>query len=179
MLRCSAPIELASRSQQEGSAIAATLNPPMNVTVPASSTGTVHVAWTASVTGPGAVAPTGNYAERKAGGPAWVPACDSSPSALVAATDRDDTVPADGDYTYRVTAVYHSWTATSDTSRASTPSPMAPATSTLTFPGAGPYSDAGWTHSSGATRRIQPLRSSFARAGSLPLVRWSRGPALL
>ena len=96
-----------------GSATAATLNAPTNVTVPASSTGTVHVAWTASATGPDAVAPTGYYAEREAGGPAWVPARDFSLSALGAATDCDDTVPADGDYAYRVTAVYHSWTATS------------------------------------------------------------------
>ena len=35
------------------------------------------------------------------------------PSSLETDTDCDDTVTADGDYTYRVTAVYNSWTATS------------------------------------------------------------------
>ena len=128
-----------------GSASTGTLNPPTNVTVPASSTGTVHVAWTASVTGPGAIAPTGYYAERNAGGPAWAPACDSSPSALVSATDCDDTVSADGDYTYRVTAVYHSWTATSaPSSSVHVVTDSTPPTSTISFPGAGPYSETGW-----------------------------------
>ena len=40
-----------------GTTFTGTLNPPTSLTVPASSTGTVHVAWTGSVTGPGAIAP--------------------------------------------------------------------------------------------------------------------------
>ena len=100
----------------------------------------------ASVAGPGAIAPTGYYAERKAGGPAWAPACDSSPSALVGATDCDDTVSADGDCIYRVTAVYRCVDGDErhELSAVHVVVDSAPPTSTISFPGAGPYSEAGW-----------------------------------
>ena len=99
-----------------GDATVGTLNPATDVTVPASSTGTVHVSWTAAAAGPNAIAPVGYHVERSAGGPAWVSVCASTPSASIDATSCDDTIAAAGDYTYRVTAVYHSWTATSATS---------------------------------------------------------------
>ncbi len=95
-----------------GSANAGSLNAPTNVTVPATSSGTVHVTWTASVTGAGFATPTGYYVERN-GGSGWTAACSSSPSSLVSGTSCDDTVSVDGDYFYRATAVFNSWTATS------------------------------------------------------------------
>ncbi len=96
-----------------GSAAAGTLNAPTNVTVPSTSSGLVHVTWTASVVGGGAVAPGGYYVERNGGGASWVAACGTGPGSTVAGTSCDDTITFDGDYTYRVIAVYHSWTATS------------------------------------------------------------------
>jgi hypothetical protein len=100
-----------------GSANAGSLNPPTNVTVPGTSSGTVHVTWTASVTGPGFATPDGYYAERNDGS-SWSPACGTSPTSLETGTSCDDTISVDGSYTYRVTAVYHSWTAMSTASNA-------------------------------------------------------------
>jgi hypothetical protein len=128
-----------------GTASAGTLNPPTGVTVPATSNGNVHVTWTGSVVGNSAVAPTGYYVQRN-GGSGWVAACDSTPSSLVTGTSCDDAITVDGDYFYRATAVFHSWTARSDQSATSVhivTDTIAP-TSAITFPTASPYNSAGW-----------------------------------
>ena len=91
------------------SAAVGTLNPPTGVTVPETSTGTVTVSWTASVASPPAVAPTGYYVERLSG--ATPSAACGTDSTLVSGTSCDDTAVADGTYTYRLTAVFRSWTA--------------------------------------------------------------------
>jgi hypothetical protein len=76
------------------------------VTVPAFSTASVTVTW-ATVTAPGGGAVEGYYVERLTGAtPA--PACSSSPTTLVAGPSCTDTAAA-GTYTYRVTAVFQSW----------------------------------------------------------------------
>lgn len=86
-----------------------TLAPPTNVSVPATSTPDVSVSWTASA---GAVTPTGYYVTRITGSTS-LPACGSSPAALIAATAcTDASVPA-GTYKYVVTAVRLSWSADS------------------------------------------------------------------
>jgi trimeric autotransporter adhesin len=94
-----------------------TLAPPTAVTaVPGSST--VSVSWVAT-SAPGGGPITGYYVQRLLGSTAS-PACGSSPSALLptAATSCNDTSVSIGTYTYTVTAVLHSWTATSAPSSA-------------------------------------------------------------
>ena len=95
-----------------GSANVGSLNPPTDVTVPATSTGTVHVTWTASGTSGGGVTPNGYYVERNDGS-SWSPACGSSPASLVSGTGCDDTVTVAATTPTASMAVYHSWTATS------------------------------------------------------------------
>ncbi|MCU1565290.1 MAG: fibronectin type protein, partial [Pseudarthrobacter sp.] len=87
----------------------ATLLPPTNVQVPASSNSSVTVSWTASL---GAIVPTGYYVTRLTGSTAMA-ACGSSPSALVASASCTDTSVPEGTHRYLVTAVYRSWTAVS------------------------------------------------------------------
>src|SRR5690349_24967747 len=65
----------------------ATLLPPTNVSVPATSNSSVVVSWTAST---GAIVPTGYYVTRLTGTTA-IAACGSSPSAPIAATSCTDT----------------------------------------------------------------------------------------
>jgi hypothetical protein len=92
-----------------------TLNAPTNVSVPATASETVHVSWTGSTLGGGTPA-SGYYVTRiKNGDSSNSNACGTSPSSLTssAATSCDDTGVPDGTYHYTVTAVYHSWTATS------------------------------------------------------------------
>lgn len=89
--------------------VVGTLAAPTNVSVPATSTPDVSVSWTASA---GAVTPTGYYVTRITGSTS-LPACGSSPAALIAATScTDASVPA-GTYKYVVTAVRLSWSAAS------------------------------------------------------------------
>lgn len=90
-------------------AAVATLAPPTNVTVPGNSTSSVPVAWTASA---GPTAPTGYYVTRITGATS-MPACGSSPAALVTGTSCTDSSAPEGTYTYVVTAVHRSWTAVS------------------------------------------------------------------
>lgn len=94
-----------------GSATMGTLQPPANVSVPGSSTGTVHVSWTAAV---GTPKPTGYYVTRtKAADGTTAAACGTSKTATTAGTSCDDlTVPV-GTYQYTVTSVYRTWTAAS------------------------------------------------------------------
>jgi hypothetical protein len=91
-----------------GSATTATLNPPTTVTVPAHSDGTVHITWAASA---GTPTPTGYYVERGSAA-----ACGTSSTATIAGTSCDDLSVSAGTYSYTVTAVYHTWTATSASS---------------------------------------------------------------
>jgi hypothetical protein len=86
-----------------------TLLPPTNVSVPATSSSSVAVSWTAS---PGAIVPTGYYVTRLTGTTA-IAACGSSPTALIASTSCTDTSVPEGTHRYLVTAVYRSWTAAS------------------------------------------------------------------
>lgn len=90
-------------------AVTGTLAAPTNVTVPANSSPSVSVAWTASA---GTLAPSGYYVTRTTGG-TTAAACGSSPAALVAGTSCADAGVPLGAYTYTVTAVYRSWTAVS------------------------------------------------------------------
>ena len=97
-----------------GAAATGTLNPPTSVNAGPASGITVPVTWTASATGGGAVAPQGYYVTRTPSPSGTsVDVCGSSPSSLLPATPtscNDTTVP-NGSYTYTVTAVYHSWSA--------------------------------------------------------------------
>ncbi len=61
------------------------------------------------------LAPAGYYVQRFPGG---IDACGTSAASLTASTSCNDTVPADGTYTYRATAVYSTWTAVSAASNA-------------------------------------------------------------
>jgi hypothetical protein len=90
----------------------ATLLPPTNVSVPATSSSSVAIGWTAS---PGAIDPMGYYVTRLTG-TAALAACGSSPSGLIASTSCTDTSVPEGTHRYLVTAVYRSWTAASTVS---------------------------------------------------------------
>lgn len=124
-------------TQGSGSASAATatLDAPANVTASASGSD-VTVAWT-GVTGPGANAVTGYYVIRYTGATSTA-ACGSSPVALLPATPATcvDSAP-DGTHTYRVVAVFHSWTAMSDPSDEVTISADATAPTVLSIDRAG------------------------------------------
>lgn len=80
--------------------------PGSSVVVPPFSAGTVVVTWSA-VTAPGGNAVDGYYVERTAGA-TTVAACATSPAALTTDLFCNDVAPA-GSYTYRVTAVFRSW----------------------------------------------------------------------
>ena len=94
------------------SATLGTLQPPTNLVVPATSSGTVNLSWTASV---GALVPTGYFATRTATstGSTAVAACGTSLTSTLTTVSCDDSGVLTGTYTYTVTAVYKSWTATS------------------------------------------------------------------
>ena len=94
-----------------GSATTGTLSPPTNV-APTNTNGssTVHLTWTAST---GTTIPTGYFVTRSSG--AAAAACGSL-AAPIASTGCNDTGTPDGTYSYTVTAVYRSWTATSTSS---------------------------------------------------------------
>jgi hypothetical protein len=92
-----------------------TLNPPTNVlATSAAATGIVSVTWIPSVTGSGAVIPTGYFVERtNIATSATAYACGSSATTLVSSCSGSsaDSGIDDGEYTYSVTAVHRSWTA--------------------------------------------------------------------
>lgn len=103
-----------------GSAAASvgTLNPPVIGTTaqPVQGVGTLRVNWSAST---GTPAPTGYYVQRFVGSMLDGPACGSSPAELVAGPSCDDDgLTASGPYSYKVTAVFRSWTAPSAASNA-------------------------------------------------------------
>jgi hypothetical protein len=90
------------------------LGAPRNVTVPATSTGTVAVNWSPPSGGPSSVS---YYVTRKIGTTS-VAACGTSASNTITATSCTDTVTANGSYTYSVTAVFYKWTTASAASSA-------------------------------------------------------------
>ncbi len=102
-----------------GSSTAATgtLAGPVDVTVPETSIPDVPVSWTAGVNDDPV---DGYYVTRYQFSvntePVFVPACSSSPTQLITLTSCTDTGLPDGNYTYRVTAVFRTWTATSQSS---------------------------------------------------------------
>ena len=103
-----------------------TLTMPTSVTATATpGSGTVPVGWGAS-SGPGGATIGGYYVQRFVGTTPSA-ACGTSSIALLpaAATGCNDTGVASGTYTYKVTAVFHSWTATSAASTSATVNPVA------------------------------------------------------
>jgi hypothetical protein len=90
-------------------AAVATLAPPTNVTVPATSNSNVAVSWTAST---GTPAPTGYYVTRITGATSML-ACGSSPAAPITGTSCTDASVPEATHRYVVTAVHRSWTAAS------------------------------------------------------------------
>ncbi|WP_369374129.1 ice-binding family protein [Promicromonospora sp. Populi] len=90
-------------------ATTSTLSAPVDVTVPVTSSGEIPVSWTQ---GDGGVQPAGDYVARS-DGDTTVPACESSPTSLVAEDSCTDADVPVGEHTYVVTAVYASWTALS------------------------------------------------------------------
>jgi hypothetical protein len=97
---------------QSGSGVASAttgmLAPPTSVAVPATSGPDVTVSWAASA---GPLSPTGYYVTSTLGAVTSA-ACGTSPATLVAAGPCTDTVTVSGAYSYSVTAVYRTWTAT-------------------------------------------------------------------
>jgi hypothetical protein len=95
-----------------GSATTGTLDAPTGVgTTYTSGSSTVDVSWT-GVTPPSGGGTFGYYVVRFVGStPA--PACNTSPTVLTASVTCSDTSVTAGTYTYKVTAVYNSFTATS------------------------------------------------------------------
>lgn len=99
---------------------------PSSVTATVSAgSATVSTAWVAT-SGPGGAAIDGYYVRRFSGSTPS-PACGTSPSSLLSATVTtcDDTNVSSGTYTYSVTAVFRSWTATSAASAAVAVNPIA------------------------------------------------------
>jgi hypothetical protein len=124
------------------SASAATLAAPTGVTVPLTSGSTVNVSWTASSPpGSGAVA---YYVQRYVG---LTPsaACGTSLSSTISTTSCNDTGVVNGTYTYRVTAVWRTWTTQSAPSGSVTVQNdnVAPST-TITFAPSSPNGSSSW-----------------------------------
>jgi len=132
-----------------GAASTGTLNPPTGLTVPSSSTGTVHVSWTAST---GTPAPTGYYLTRiNSSDASTAPACGTSPTSTTSTTACDDVSVPSGTYHYIATAVYRTWTATSGSSadvivntQILTSITISPASATVTAGAAQSYSAQGF-----------------------------------
>jgi hypothetical protein len=101
--------------QGAGTATVATLDPPLNVSV-TNTLWDVHVSWDAVTAPTGSLA--GYFVTRHAGSVA-LPACGTdpdTPATYVTSTTCDDLLVPDDTYTYTVTAVYRTWTATSQPS---------------------------------------------------------------
>ena len=145
----------------------ATLGPPTGVV--ASRVGnsrTVQVSWVAPNAPNGAVG-DGFYVQRVAGG-FQSPACGTSPALLASATSCADTDLGDGTYTYKVTAVFRSWTAQSALS--STVSVSAPPAYRLTFAQQPTSATAGVTIAPDVTVRIEDEFGGLAAStGSVAL----------
>lgn len=128
------------------SATAGTLNPPTNVAGNANQS-TVSVSWTGSTLSNGTPA-QGYYVTRtNTSTSVTSAACGSSSSSLISGTSCSDTSVPNATYTYKVTAVYHTWTAVSAASSQVTVAAdlTAPSIST-TFPTeGGVYKSSSWT----------------------------------
>lgn len=111
MLAVAAPANAYWHSAGTGSGVASTgsLAPPTAVTGTSGEPGDAILTWVASG---GPVAPDGYYVERSAAAGTEA-ACGSSPATLLVTTTCTDEGVAAGTYTYRVIAVFRSWTATS------------------------------------------------------------------
>ncbi len=96
-----------------GSATVGTLDAPTGVGTVYSAGTTVQVNWT-GVSHPGTG--TFGYYVRRFVGSTPSPACNTSPTVLTTNVTCSDTGLSSGTYTYEVTAVFNSWTATSDAS---------------------------------------------------------------
>lgn len=109
-----------------GSASVGTLNAPTNVAGPATPVHSpVALTWTAPVAP--SVSPTGYYVQRFNGTtPSY--ACGSSPALLLTSIGCNDTGVPEGTYTYKVTAIFRSWTALSASSSPVTVDNTAPVT---------------------------------------------------
>jgi hypothetical protein len=112
-LTTSAGAYFSSLGTGTGSVAVATLNPPTNViaTFPDPTVRAVDVTWSAP-NEPAGITLDGYYVQRYLGVTAS-PACGTSPTDLISTVTCDDTDVASGTYTYTVTAVFRSWTATS------------------------------------------------------------------
>ena len=89
-----------------GAVTTGVLAAPTDVTVPSINGSTVPVSWTRSLGADG-------YFVTRDAGSGRVAACGTSLASLDTAASCTDSGPGDGTYTYRVTAVSRSWTATS------------------------------------------------------------------
>ena len=99
-----------------GNAAVGALAAPTGVSVPSTSNGTVHVTWT-GIAGPDGSAASAYYVERFDGSTPH-DACGTDPTDSntwlpAAPTSCDDTAVPDGSFTYRVNAVWHSWSSQS------------------------------------------------------------------
>jgi len=139
------------------SATVGTLNPPttVNATFPDTTVRTVHVTWHPT-TDPGGGALTGpdeGYYVQRYLGSAASPACQSAPNSLLSGStvSCDDLGVGSATYTYKVTAVFRSWTATSNPSGTVTVPgatlasiTISPTTATITAGGSQPYTATGY-----------------------------------
>ncbi len=110
--------------------------------------GTAHVAWSAVTLNPSAPAvdPEVTFTvERKpSSGSTWTYVCGTGTTPKpYNVLSCNDSPPATDDYDYRVVAHFRSWTSSGTASVHVVVDTVKP-TSTLTFPGAGPYTAAGW-----------------------------------
>jgi hypothetical protein len=121
-----------------------TLHEPTSVSATSTAgSGTAVVSWTASA---GPLAPDGYYVVRANASHVTSAACNTNSTTLNAGTTCNDTSLAAGSYTYVVTAVYHSWTATSAASTAVTVTQASQAiTFTSTAPANAVYAGSAYT----------------------------------
>jgi hypothetical protein len=121
-------------------------SPSVSATSP--TFGTAHVSWSAVTLVPSA--PTADpevtfIVERKpSSGSSWTAVCGTGTTPKpYDVLSCDDAPPSTGDYDYRVVARFRSWTSSGTASVHVVVDTVAPV-STITFPGAGPYSSTGW-----------------------------------
>jgi hypothetical protein len=120
----------------------ATLGAPESVrAVAVPGVTTVHVEWGPASTPAGAV--DGYVIERIAGATATA-ACATSATALTAATSCDDANVAAGTYTYRVRAVFRSWTAATTSAPVTVTTDVDPPVLDVAFPTGGAFDAAAW-----------------------------------
>jgi hypothetical protein len=119
-----------------GSAAVATLASPSPVTATSPSVATAHVTWV-PVASPSSTSTDVTYAvERSAnGGASFSPAAGTCAGTLPRTTiSCDDALTVEGDYLYRVTATFRTWTSTGTSSSVHVITDTTPPTSTIIFP---------------------------------------------